>query len=183
MESLLFSQARWLRSEIADPTKENACMATLKEELKRKAPSDEKVRASLLDLVVSSDEATYLLRRIAEHMQSRTREVSLNEATVEHIFPINPSPDWTDQEKETLEPYLWHIGNLTMLGYRLNSNRAKNRGFDYKKTVYGSMSELEISQLIAGRYARWDEEAIKDRAANLASDVLEIWDFDNPSRV
>lgn len=180
LETLLFSQARWLREQMRDTSKESKYMNAIKDELKKKAPSDDKVKASLADLVVSSDEATYILTRIANHLQSNTKEIKVNEANVEHIFPRRPSDEWNN--KDALERFLWHIGNLTMLGTRLNDG-VGNRGFAFKRKIYESASELEMARLIANQYTEWDEHSIADRAARLATPILEIWNFDNPSRV
>ena len=69
-----------------------------------------------------------------------------------------------------------------MLGQRLN-RKARNSEFSVKREHYEKKSELEMAQQIAKDYLVWDESAIKDRAEKLASLVLQIRNFDNPSRV
>ena len=70
-----------------------------------------------------------------------------------------------------------------MLGERLNKEVA-NKGFTSKSEYYKKNSELEMARQIARDYTNWDKSTIEDRARrNLAPKVLEIWNFNNPSRV
>lgn len=193
MESLLFELARDVRTRLTEetsisteegkklnPRAQAKCMAHLRSSLEKHSPSDEKVAVSMNDLTLTSDQATYVVSRLANRMQSDTKEVRINEANLEHIFPRKPNHEWLEPEK--LEPYLWHIGNLTMLGDRLNGDAA-NRSFQFKKDHYRKNSELKMAQQVATKYDDWNEASIKDRAKKLTSLVLEIWKFDNPSRV
>jgi Protein of unknown function (DUF1524) len=87
-----------------------------------------------------------------------------------------------EANQHKLEPYLWHIGNLTMLGERLNRD-VGNRGFSIMRERYAKKSELEMARQIAASYITWDETTIKDRAKKLAPLVVEVWSFNNSSRV
>ena len=69
-----------------------------------------------------------------------------------------------------------------MVGKKLNTN-AGNAGFDDKKKYYTTNTELEITQQIVEEYQKWDSAAVKKRAEQLLPLILEIWNFDNPSRV
>ncbi len=40
-----------------------------------------------------------------------------------------------------------------------------------------------MTSKIASQYDHWDEKTIISRATSLAKDVVQIWNFDNPSRV
>jgi hypothetical protein len=156
----------------------------IKETLANNSPSDDQVRASTAELFLASDEAKYVLSRLATRMQTNTKEIAIDEANLEHIFPKNPKDnEWGGQAgHEQLEPYLWHIGNLTMLGERLNRT-AQNSEYAVKKAHYEQKSELEMAQAVARTYNDWNVVNIEDRAKQLAPLVLEVWDFDNPSRV
>jgi hypothetical protein len=180
LETVFFQLARDIRQRASDPDKARGCMSHIKDTLVKNAPSDDQVKAAVPDLLLSADEARYMVSRLARHMQSKTKEITIDEANLEHVFPRNPSGEW--EKPEVLEPYLWHIGNLTMLGERLNKDAA-NRGFAFKRTHYAKNSELEMARQIAHDYQEWDEVAIRDRASKLAPLVVEIWNFDNPSRV
>jgi hypothetical protein len=83
--------------------------------------------------------------------------------------------------KEELDPYLWHLGNLIILGKRLNTDAA-NRGFAFKRDFYAK-SELKMSQQVAAEYTTWDKTTIERQAKKLAPLVVEVWNFDNPSRI
>jgi len=160
-------------------------MAHVKQTLVRKAPSNDQLKAMKVDgedfIFVEPGDAVYVLSRIAAHMQSKTRELTLGESNLEHVFPKNPTTEWV--EAVELEPLLWHLGNLTMLGKKLNGNSA-NVGYASKREYYKKNTELKITQELAEKYKRWDTLAIYHRAKNLLlPQILEIWDFDNPSRV
>lgn len=69
-----------------------------------------------------------------------------------------------------------------MLGERLNGD-VGNKEYAKKRSHYVKTSELEITQQLGKEYKQWDEESIKRRAVGFADLILEIWKFDNPSRV
>ena len=103
----------------------------------------------------------------------------MGESNLEHIFPKKPYLEW--ENPDDLELYLWAIGNLTMLGKRLN-NTAASKGFPGKKEEYAK-SSVVMSQEVASQYDKWGYKEIFARAKTLVPLVLEIWNFDNPSRV
>lgn len=157
----------------------------LKEELRKASPTDEKVQSAAADLFLDNDEAKYVLSRIATYMQTETKEVKVDETNLEHIFPQHAkASDWGNKEKlQELEPYLWHIGNLTILGTRLNRT-AGNKPYETKKKHYEQKSELEMAQEVTSNYASWDVSGVQHRAKNrLAPLFPKIWGFDNTSRV
>ncbi|MDP9054967.1 MAG: HNH endonuclease family protein [Acidobacteriota bacterium] len=117
-------------------------------------------------------------------METKTKEkVTGRESNLEHIYPQNPDDDaWGGEENQAaMEPYTWHIGNLTMLGERLNS-KAKNSEYAVKREKYQA-SELKMPQEIAEQYDKWDVASIEARAKSLTTHVLKVWDFQNPSGV
>jgi hypothetical protein len=189
LETVFFKLARDIRGMMTDhktgkpePKNAKATLAHVKAELKKNAPTDQQIKATVPDLTLGQEEAAYVVSRIAARMQSSTKEVGINESNLEHIFPKKPSAEWVDPAK--LEPFLWHIGNLTMLGERLNaSSGVANLGYPKKRAHYQKASELEMAQQLAKDYTVWDESTIRSRAKKLEPYVTEIWDFDNPSRV
>jgi len=161
------------------------CVTFIKEVLRKESPTDERVETAAAEAVLSSDEAKYVLSRIASFMQTGTKEIKIDEANLEHIFPQRPKEaEWGGEDKiAELEPYTWHIGNLTMLGSRLN-REAGNKPFDKKREHYAQKSELIMAQQVAEKYTSWDAPEIQDRAKKyLAPVICKIWTFDNPSRV
>lgn len=111
-------------------------------------------------------------------MQTKTKEITVDDANIEHVFPKSPSEEWTNKDK--LAPLLWHIGNLTVLGKRLNKNAA-NKSFATKRTYYQANTELEITKELAAKYSEWNETSVRERGASMFDRVAAIWSFDNPS--
>jgi hypothetical protein len=190
LETVLYKLAREVREKMklneGDDRKQKAkaCLAHVKDTLTNNAPSDDQIQAAVAELVLANDEARYVVSRLATRMQTDTKEVAIDEANLEHIFPKNPREnEWGGKaNQEQLEPYLWHLGNVTMLGERLNQ-AARNDEYAKKKVHYEQKSELEMAQQIAKTYNDWTVATIEDRAKKLAPIVLDIWNFDNPSRV
>jgi hypothetical protein len=171
LETVLYALARDTRTQ--------PVISNIKDTLRRKAPNDDQIEAvKNEDLILEPYDAVYMLTCLANLMQGKTKELQLKEANVEHIFPQNPSGEWKNAGE--LEPFLWHLGNLTMLGERLNTKVA-NLGFDKKKGTYAK-SELEMAKQVAA-YKVWDVAAVLDRAKKMLPLIVQVWNFDNPSRV
>lgn len=180
LETILFQLARAIREMTQKPDSAKGCLKYIRDILTQNSPSDDQIKTAMPELILSPDEARYVVVQLARSMQSNTKEVTIDDANIEHIFPKNPSDEWTN--KESLGPLLWHVGNLTMLGRRLNKNAA-NRGYDTKRPYYQSTTELEITQQLAKDYTAWDEVSIRSRAEGMADLANKVWNFDNPSRV
>jgi Protein of unknown function (DUF1524) len=181
METALFKLARDVRDMVAAKQSGKVVLATIKKVLSAQAPTPQIVKESIAKLTLSPEEAVYMLARIARYMQTGTKEIALGEANLEHIFPKKPLDEWSKSEIGKLEPYLWHIGNLTMLGKRLNTSAA-SKGFKTKLTEY-KKSELVMAKNLAKNFTQWNVAAIERRAKSMAKDITEIWSFDNTSRV
>lgn len=178
LENTLFALARDTRTEVKAKR-----LQRIKSTLVKKAPNKKQIEAIKIDgddLVLEPYDAVYIMTKLANHMQSKTKEVAIKEANVEHIFPKHPSAEWTNSAE--LEPYLWHIGNLTMLGKRLNTNVA-NSGFAKKRPYYEKTTELEMTKKVASENTSWDAATVLKRAKEMLPLIVEVWDFDNPSRV
>lgn len=189
LEAVLFELARDVRAKMAPNAKGVApssqdCLKHIKASLVKNAPSDDRIKTAVPELILAPDEAGYIMGRLAAFMQSKTKEVTIDEANLEHIFPKNPDEkEWGGKaNQELLGAFLWHIGNLTMLGERLNRDTA-NKEYDVKKKDYAKKSELKMPKQIARDYSVWDENSIRDWANKLTDPILEVWSFDNPSRV
>lgn len=182
METLLFSLARDVRTgEISGKT---VSVSEVKNSLRGVSPDDTEVTAAISRMVLPADSAEYVVRCISNSMETKTKEKTTgDESNLEHIYPQNPDDGaWGGEDNQAiLEPYTWHIGNLTMLGERLNT-KAKNSEYEAKREKYKA-SELKMPQLIAEKYDKWDAPSIEDRAKSLLPNILKIWNFDNPSGV
>jgi hypothetical protein len=123
------------------------------------------------ELVMSKSEATWIMTQLANAHQSKTKEVGMDKANVEHIFPQNAGNEWSN--RANLEPLIWHVGNLTILGKRIN-NKAQNKSFvDKCKEHYGN-SEIRMTRDLLKETA-WDEATIHKRARSLAKVAIQIW--------
>ena len=189
METVFFELARQIRGMVvakgSDATTNiQNCMQHIKWVLVKDTPSDQQILLHVPNLSLTTEEARYVVGRLATYMQTGTGEVKVDDANVEHIFPKNPEEnEWGGKANhELLEPLLWNIGNLTILGRRLN-RKAANKEFEIKKKHYAEKSELVMAQNVAEHYSNWDETTIKTRATRLAELVLKVWSFDNSSMV
>jgi hypothetical protein len=190
MEDIFYAMAKDVREkmkpfdELTDAKERaNLIKAThslIKQTLIKSAPTDAQIKASVRKLILEPEEAKYLVHRLAKFMQTKTKEVTIDEANIEHVFPKKPSVEWTYPEE--LEPFLWHLGNLTMLGERLN-NTAGSKGYANKRKLHYKTSELSMAQDLAKTYDEWNVTSIEKRADSLGPLITEIWNFDNPSRV
>jgi hypothetical protein len=184
MENIFYALARDIRTTMAG-AKDKASLTKetrnlIKTTLMKNAPDDAQIKEGVKKLILEPDEAKYVVHRIATLMQTKTKEVTIDESNIEHIFPKKPSAEWPNPEE--LEPYLWHLGNLTMLGERLNTGAA-SKGYTAKRTAYYQKSELTMAQQLASAYSHWDGPSIIKRAESLGKYVIQVWDFNNPSRV
>lgn len=69
-----------------------------------------------------------------------------------------------------------------MLGRRLNT-AVGNSGYAKKRPYYEKNTELLMTQKLAKDNTKWDQAAILKRAKQLLPLIIEVWDFNNPSRV
>ncbi len=103
-------------------------------------------------------------------------EVSCGKLTIEHIMPQTLTQAWLedlgDQAEEIHARHLHRLGNLTLTGGRWGS-ALSNRRFEDKRTLY-EKSAVAMTRELAG-LPKWDEDAIKRRAEELAQRALEIW--------
>jgi len=191
LETVFYELAKSIRTRMASvqgqpAPKAEECMKYIKQALLKNAPSDPQIKSAIEKESLDPEHAGYVMTTIANHMQSPAKELKLviNEANLEHIFPRNPAAnEWGGQANhELLDPYLWHIGNLTVLGQRIN-REAGNKEFAVKRAEYEKKSQLEITRQVAKQFQEWNEKSIVQRASTLTGPILEIWNFNNPTRV
>lgn len=188
LEDLLFDLARTVRTDVKDENDKIGSKQAadgVKATLKHNAPDDSAVKDAIAKdtTVLEPSEAKYVLKRLANYMQDPEKQVMVADTNIEHIYPQNPAEnEWggkTNQEK--LEPLTWHIGNLTVFGRRANK-KVENFEYPIKKPKYAA-SQVVMTNEIASKYDKWEEPEIMNRAADLAKKVVQVWNFDNPSRV
>jgi hypothetical protein len=186
MEDLLFKLARDIRETVKsadDKLGSHQARNHVKKSLAEVAPDNTATEKSASELVLEVSEAKYMLMRLARYIQDPEKQVSIGDSNLEHIYPQNPDDgSWGGPDnQEKMEPYTWHIGNLTIFGKKAN-RKSENHEYTAKKPRYQA-SKVTMTNKIPATYATWDENAILDRARRLAGDVVIVWDFNNPSRV
>ena len=134
-------------------------------------PKDREVvqAAERRDFVVRKSAALYLLRQLEDSV-AKSDGATKSEASLEHIFPVKWHQHWGS--RRNLVPYLWHLGNLTLLTARENA-RAGNRNYSHKKTVYID-SSIAITNVIP-KADRWGIPPIEKRSAWLAEVACKRW--------
>jgi hypothetical protein len=125
-----------------------------------KFPSPSKLESSLAGFKVSQDEAEYILYRIAELVQGDDQELRMGKTSIEHIYPKEPNKnEWGGEAgQSTLDPFLWHVGNLTIIARGKNDD-AGNKEFRLKKPIY-EKSKIILTEAIAEHYKKWDEKQL-----------------------
>ena len=188
MEDLLFRLAREVRDMVKnsdDKLGSQQAVKHVKDSLAKYAPDDNSTKKAVVETAsLDASDAKYVMTRLARYIQDPQKAVVPGEETnLEHIYPQNPEPnEWGGQiNQEKLEPFTWHMGNLTIFGKRAN-RKAANAEFPEKQQRY-AQSKVEMTREIAQKYTQWDENTIKSRATHLAKLVVQVWDFNNPSRV
>jgi hypothetical protein len=171
LENAFFESARLLRKRHEEGAPDSRALQEVNHRLRKINPDDPSVKREFEKLLLSRNQAQFLLSSIAARMQGGTKELGITDGTVEHIFPQHPDPCWKNANK--LTDYVWHVGNLTLLGGRVN-NKLGNACFDKKRHAY-QKSEITMTKQIARDFSAWDVPQILKRANDLASKAVEIW--------
>ena len=119
----------------------------------------------------------YWLRRLENH--ARKESVGVDEYTIEHILPQNPSlsPAWKQalgpEWERVQQQWLHTLGNLTLTGYNAEYS---DRTFLEKRDMPGGFkqSPLKLNAGL-GQLEAWNEAAIQERAGRLADQALVVW--------
>jgi len=120
---------------------------------------------------------SYWLRRFENY--GRKERVIVQDYTIEHIMPQNEhlNEQWKqalgEDWKRIHDHYLHTLGILTLTGYH---SEYSNLSFTEKRDMEGGFkhSPLKLNEGL-GECERWNEDAIKTRAASLADKAIKIW--------
>lgn len=183
MESILFALAKAVREKKGNNVPSKEILRHVVDSLVKITPSDEEFQRSFPDIKLNPGQAKYMLRALANYIESPAKEKQMDESNLEHIYPQNPAPDeWGGLDnQEILGELTWNIGNLTIFGKRANS-KAQNKEFHIKKPLY-LKSKVVMTLNMANQYSDWNSNTIKERATHLAPKARDVWDFNNPTRV
>ena len=184
METIFFSLAKSIRKDGAEGVVTKVTRAMVRDTLEKNAPSTGDFETKVKTLILSPGEAKYIVRALANYIESPNKEKMMNESNVEHVYPQNPEPgEWGGQDnQDKMNEVLWNIGNLTIFGRRANS-KAQNKEYAIKRPQYLEKSKVQMTINLANRYKEWTVEKNLERAEHMAEPAKEIWNFDNPSRV
>lgn len=172
LETAFYSAARTIRTLKENGERSAKCLKEARTLLANINPPDRDILPRAETLYLTRGEAVFILTNVANRMQSRTHELGVDDANLEHIFPQNPDPSWGDTSQ--LEPLTWHLGNLTILGTKLN-RQAANSDYATKASHHYAGSEITMTSELLRKYTVWTPAEILDRARNLAPSILHVW--------
>jgi len=120
---------------------------------------------------------SYWLRRFENY--DRKEYVPVDEYTIEHIMPQNEhlGEEWRkalgEEWERIQETWLHTLGNLTLTGY---NSEYSDRSFHEKRDMEKGFknSPLKVNEGL-GQFEQWNEEAIKQRAGELANRAVAVW--------
>lgn len=172
VETCFYETARLIRDSISNGESSDKCLSAAKKKLKTLVVLSKSLVKASDNITLERGEASWIMMMLANKLQSSTREVGMEKANLEHIFPQNASlAVWPNAV--SLENLIWHIGNLTILGERKN-RRAQNKSFKDKSSEYYSKSEIEMTKKLL-RYSSWSEKEILDRGEELVRFADKLW--------
>ena len=173
LEDALYSAARILRDESEKGSASGTCLLVAKDVLAKINPTRDQITTGITEVFLTKKQANYIIYAIGQNMQTKSKNLDLSANTLEHIFPENDveRTDWPNAEE--LEPFIWHIGNLTPLEPSLN-RRAGNKSFQQKKMIY-SDSDLQMTQKVGAKYQGWNVNQIITQAKSLLPTIRDIW--------
>lgn len=172
LEDALYRAARILRAKKEQGGSSKLCLFEAKQILSEINPSREQVTTGIMETILTQNQAKYIVYALAEHRQASDGSVKLGDNSLEHIFPANAEANVWSKLSE-IEPYIWHIGNLTVLEPKLN-RRAKNSSFADKIQIYIE-SNITLTKTICENYSEWGVNQILSRAKSLLPIIRDIW--------
>ncbi len=172
----------------ADDYCNSIAVALLKKKGSGKFPTNEEVRTALKDKDVYTAQAknrNYFFELLENYQNREYVDTNNEQITIEHIFPQNPVPEWSEQLSaedffNLKEKYLHTIANLTLSG---NNGALSNKGFQAKKemNVEGKEQGYNFSRLWLNSYLReidhWDMNTLNERFEKIYERFLNVWTF------
>lgn len=167
---------------------ESIAKALIKKKGTAKFPSNEDLKTALRDkdLYNTQPKNRNYLFEMLENFNNREFVNTDNEQiTIEHIFPRNPSDDWSasmspDEYFLFKEKYLNTIANLTLSG---NNGSLGNKSFKAKKemNIDGNEQGYNFSRLWLNSYLKtienWSTVEYEERLNIIYERFVKIWEF------
>jgi hypothetical protein len=172
LESAFYKAAREIRSKRMMKESSAKCLGLAKGILNKLNPKDSTVEENAKQVSLDRAPALWLMTYLANIKQSAKKEVAMDEANLEHIYPVNATTtEWPN--KTDLEPYVSRIGNLTILGEKLNRD-AGNKSFSSKCKNYYSKSDIALSKGIL-KYKTWTPAGVEKRAEEMIKLIATVF--------
>jgi hypothetical protein len=143
-------------------------------------PSDDQFRAAFSEKTISTKTTPkkrlvkYILCKLEQHLSSgRSEEFDSDAYNIEHILPQNPGDGWDEFRDETVEAFVFRLGNMTLM--KTSSNRDEgNAPFSVKREAY-KLSQYALTRKLADDYHDWTPERITARQNWMAKQATSIW--------
>lgn len=116
----------------------------------------------------------YILCKIEQHVsQGSPIEFDNDKINIEHILPQNPGEGWETIRDETLDAFVYRLGNMTLMN--ASANRDEGNGpFAQKKLAYET-SPFGITRMIGEDHEEWNPDWIAGRQFWMAQQAGTIW--------
>ncbi len=172
LEDVLYDAAVTIRDMKGSKTTGAGIVAAVRNKLKTINPDRSQIEQGLVDLYLKKPQAQYVLTLLANTMQSKTKAVQMGKTSIEHIFPQNSTnKNWANASE--LKPYVWHIGNLTLIEPKFNGDIG-NKSYSDKVPTY-QKSEITMTSEISNSHDIWNVDEITARARRLCKSVDAAW--------
>jgi hypothetical protein len=142
---------------------------------------DERFRANFAGKAIRDNNRTkrqvrHILAWLESELSKKNVEEESDQATIEHILPENPGPEWdaafpTDEQDRASN----RLANYTLLEKSLN-REAQNEPWSVKRSIYEKSSFLLTRNETA--FSEWTPASLERRAERLASLAAHVWRLD-----
>lgn len=115
----------------------------------------------------------YILFSIENQLAEKNYDYEDATATIEHILPENPEPDWENYfPVEEIDTYIYRLGNYTLMEERKN-RMCGTRPYEEKKEIYKD-SAYKLTG-VKSIYTDWTPSTLRKRQEGLARLAATVW--------
>ena len=154
----------------------SAWLATFlaQEDSNRRWPTDAEFEERWINAPIYQSRACQVVLESLEGQTAHHEPALFDEATIEHVMPQTPTPEWEfmlGSNQETEHPKWLHtIGNLTLTGY---NPELGNKSYPEKQAIF-AQSHFELNRYFAS-CETWNSAQIRDRASTLFKIAIQLW--------
>ena len=171
LEDLMAKNALAIRNELISG------LAAMQAIFKERQPSIKTIEDKFLKIEPSIGVARALLVEIETHLAGTEKlPADTSKVEVEHIFPQTPNEEWIQyfEANGNEDIYVGRLGNLTLLGQKLNK-QLSNKPYKEKRKTYFKKSDFTITKQLA-KVSKWTARVVEKRQSQLFKHACEIWD-------